>query len=207
MKKIKNANKDGFLVSLIKLLNKLIDFLLTRSSKKDEHLKQLEIENARKELKKALVEGRIGDIAYWKEKLKQLSIVLIILLFVTGCVSREVQQEIHTIAIGERIMTVKPGELIKIPDLISPAKTWYLIDNEGMYQLFDIDINNTQKKNIKMIDKTKTHGCLYRLIGRCKNCTIDEDTSHHPNNYDCPNFKPIGIFGVKISQETRTEKE
>lgn len=38
---------------------------------------------------------------------------------------------------------------------------------------------NTQKE---------IHGCLNRLIGRCPHCLIDEDQSHHPNNFDCPGF-------------------
>jgi len=32
--------------------------------------------------------------------------------------------------------------------------------------------------------------CSEKFLGRCKkDCTPDFDTTHYPNNYDCPNFK------------------
>jgi len=46
--------------------------------------------------------------------------------------------------------------------------------------------------------KYKPEGeCLYRWIGQCKNCEYDFNPDHHPNNYDCPRYKPIGEFYVK----------
>jgi len=35
--------------------------------------------------------------------------------------------------------------------------------------------------------------CLNRFLGRCKDCMIDYDPNHHPNNLDCKNYKPIRI--------------
>lgn len=42
------------------------------------------------------------------------------------------------------------------------------------------------------------YDCLHRFLGECPKCVPDYDTSHHPNNYDCPRFYKIGVgfFGV-----------
>ena len=40
--------------------------------------------------------------------------------------------------------------------------------------------------------------CLNRLIGKCSNCTPDYDSNHHPNNYDCPGYRPTGLILVNI---------
>ena len=47
------------------------------------------------------------------------------------------------------------------------------------------------------MENTKT--CLNRLLKKCRNCIIDYDTAHHPNNLDCPMYHPmtIKIFEVK----------
>lgn len=144
----KENKQDGFFVVLIKLLSKLLDFFKSKSDKNDQQLHQLEINKAKNELRKALAEGRINDIVYWKEKLKQLSSILIVIFAVSimGCINKPVKPEISPIVIGDRLMKVESGQIIKIPELIKPARTWYLIDDEAMYQLFDIDISNSHKK-------------------------------------------------------------
>ena len=45
--------------------------------------------------------------------------------------------------------------------------------------------------------------CLHKFLGDCPGCTVDLDVNHHPNNYDCPGFKPvlIIIFEVKNDKE------
>jgi len=40
--------------------------------------------------------------------------------------------------------------------------------------------------------------CLNQLFGRCQGCTEDMDTRHHPNNLDCPRFKPVSIGSLTI---------
>jgi len=50
-------------------------------------------------------------------------------------------------------------------------------------------------------------GCLYRMIGQCKNCTPDYDRSHHPNNYDCPKFHALGVMNVRGLPELVEEEE
>ena len=51
-----------------------------------------------------------------------------------------------------------------------------------------------ERNNAKGIEE-----CLNRVLGRCKKCIRDCDINHHPNNYDCPNYKPIKlqIYEVK----------
>jgi len=33
--------------------------------------------------------------------------------------------------------------------------------------------------------------CRNKFLGRCPECKIDFDKQHHPNNYDCPRFRPM----------------
>ena len=44
--------------------------------------------------------------------------------------------------------------------------------------------------------------CLNHFLGRCKNCAVDLDKTHHPNNYDCPGFKPLAltVYVIKNSK-------
>ena len=34
--------------------------------------------------------------------------------------------------------------------------------------------------------------CLGQFLNRCK-CEKDIDPKHKPNNYDCPNYKPVTV--------------
>jgi hypothetical protein len=45
--------------------------------------------------------------------------------------------------------------------------------------------------------------CLNRFLGRCTECSEDYNTNHHPNNYDCKNYKPTKYFelNVEVRQE------
>lgn len=51
------------------------------------------------------------------------------LVLCSGCVS---SGGTEAIVIGERINVVKPGQELVVPDLVPPAKTWYLVDNVGL---------------------------------------------------------------------------
>ena len=35
--------------------------------------------------------------------------------------------------------------------------------------------------------------CLHRILGHCPNCQEDVDTSHHPNNLECPMYHPVSL--------------
>lgn len=42
------------------------------------------------------------------------------------------------------------------------------------------------------------YNCLYRMIGVCRNCKPDYDPTHHPNNLDCPRYRPVGMLEVIV---------
>lgn len=48
------------------------------------------------------------------------------------------------LVIGERINTVNAGETIKVPELVPPAKTWYLVDDVGLGIWLGIPMKNIQ---------------------------------------------------------------
>lgn len=43
--------------------------------------------------------------------------------------------------------------------------------------------------------------CLNHFLGLCPKCTVDVDKTHHPNNYDCPRFKPLAIMVVEVKEK------
>ena len=48
-------------------------------------------------------------------------------------------------------------------------------------------------------EATQNITCRNRFLGNCPNCEKDYNPDHHPNNEDCPNYKPIIVryFNVK----------
>jgi len=48
--------------------------------------------------------------------------------------------------------------------------------------------------------------CLNRFLGRCKGC-IEDYENHHPNNYDCRDYKEIKIITHEIGIDSKLEKE
>lgn len=55
------------------------------------------------------------------------------------------------------------------------------------------------RKKINCLSKFNNTTCLNRMLGKCPNCERDYDTTHHPNNLDCPKYKSVGMrfFNVK----------
>ena len=49
------------------------------------------------------------------------------------------------------------------------------------------------------MENTKT--CLNRLLKKCRNCIIDYDTAHHPNNLDCPMYRPMSIKIIEVKEK------
>jgi len=49
--------------------------------------------------------------------------------------------------------------------------------------------------------------CLNRFLGRCQGCIEDYNEGHHPNNYDCRDYKEIKIITHEIGIDSRLEKE
>ncbi len=57
---------------------------------------------------------------------------MFLLMALTGCGSVFGKDEPEYVLIGERINIVEPGQDIKVPELMPPAKKWYLVDNVGL---------------------------------------------------------------------------
>jgi len=47
--------------------------------------------------------------------------------------------------------------------------------------------------------------CLNRMLGKCKGCAPDLDESHHPNNLDCPMFKPVKMIVIEVVEKEKVE--
>jgi hypothetical protein len=86
----------------------------------------------------ALEDGRITDAQRLQRELTSLwcryrrtAVIASVLLasLCSGCLSGKPSQYI---VIGERINIVEPGQEIVVPNLLPPAKKWYLVDNVGL---------------------------------------------------------------------------
>jgi len=49
--------------------------------------------------------------------------------------------------------------------------------------------------------------CKGQLLGRCPKCEYDVDKNHHPNNFDCPNFKGIGCVYIDLLEDKKGDKK
>ena len=47
----------------------------------------------------------------------------------------------------------------------------------------------------------KLIACINRMTGRCPDCKRDYNTTHHPNNLDCPNYKPIVLRTFEVKEK------
>ena len=43
--------------------------------------------------------------------------------------------------------------------------------------------------------------CLNRFLGRCKDCSEDYNVNHHPNNYDCRDYKELRIVIFEVKKQ------
>jgi len=131
--------KPGFWQAVCSIIKLISDFLKQRKEDK----KAKEIANVTKQLQLALAEGRISDASYWNKKLAQLS-AAILLLFAFGCETTPQPVIPQYVIIGERVNKVNPGEVLKVPPLLSPAKQWYLVDDQGLYQWLNINLTGAK---------------------------------------------------------------
>jgi len=69
---------------------------------------------------------------------------IIILLMFSGCKTQ------NTVIIGERVYMPKPGDVLTVPALKTPAKQWYLIDDVAMLNVLGV--------NKPVIDKDSVTG-------------------------------------------------
>ena len=65
---------------------------------------------------------------------------------ITGCASgapsRKSDASPHVLVVGERVRVVHAGETIVVPPCMPPARTWYLVDDEGLWQWLGIQAPN-----------------------------------------------------------------
>ena len=141
--------------SFIELITEILRLISSFfNSKKDEKANLWEqIEEKQKALIQALESGKLTDAGILNRELQDLmtqysrtnnktirtlkrcaisSLAVISLSLLSGCAAFR-SQDPHTVFIeGERINIVEPGQEIVVPQLITPAKKWYLVDNIGL---------------------------------------------------------------------------
>lgn len=61
----------------------------------------------------------------------------------SGCFTH--RQDSQAIVIGERINVVKPGQELVVPELVPPAKAWYLVDNVGLSGWLGLSIKREEE--------------------------------------------------------------
>lgn len=52
----------------------------------------------------------------------------------------------------------------------------------------------------------KMYICWHQVFGTCK-CTYDVDKNHHPNNLECPRYKPIGFVLIDLMNDKPKDVE
>lgn len=117
----------------------VIGFFRDLMRRRDDGRKELKqrIDDMQDALNLALEEGRITDAqrlqrelsALW-ERYRRVVAVAAASLLLCGCITRG--RHDGYIVIGERINIVEPGQQLVVPDLVPPAKKWYLVDNVGL---------------------------------------------------------------------------
>lgn len=158
--------------SLLDFLSRLLDFITGVFSSKKEDKANLwaEILDCRNQLSAALADGRITDVSVLRKELDRLmkqysrslrhdekalksarnggikyaSFCILPVLILCGCAHTKPKTQQQVLIVGERINIVKPGSDIKVPDLIPPAKTWYLLDNVAIKQWLGIPVDYSE---------------------------------------------------------------
>ena len=155
--------------SLFEFLSSLLDFITGIFSGKKEDKKNLwaEILDRRNQLSVALAEGRITDVSVLRKELDRLmkqysrslrddermlkeagnggvkcaAFCVLSVMALCGCAHTRPKTQQQVLIVGERINLVKPGSDIKVPELIPPAKVWYLLDNVAIQQWLGIPVD------------------------------------------------------------------
>ena len=150
--------------SIFEFLSRLLDFLTGIFSSKKEDKANLwsEILDCRAQLSLALAEGRITD-ALMKRYSRSVRaderdlrrarranpssfiFLAIAILMAAGCSTTGKKKQTEVLVIGERINIVKPGSTVRVPELVKPAKTWYLLDDVAIQQWLGIPVNYSQE--------------------------------------------------------------
>lgn len=159
----------SFLIELLRFFSELF----TRRREEKANLWD-EIQAVRNKLVLALEEGRITDVAIYRKQLdklmkeyskhvkglekrarshKGLAPILLASVITAGCASWKSKPDQTVFVLGDRINLVKPGETVVIPELTSPAKQWYLVDNVGLQHWLGIVVNPEKKETAARADE------------------------------------------------------
>lgn len=90
--------------------------------------REVERRRLKDELAKAIKEGRMTDAGFLKDALERLG-CFILCLFIIGC---RTDKPIKPPVYGERIFIKQAGETWTFPELVPPAKMWYVTDDVGL---------------------------------------------------------------------------
>lgn len=112
------------------------------SSRKDRNDDlERQISETEEALRLALENGMITDAQRLSRRLERLrqrfgsrvvALCSVLLLSLTGCGSLRSDKKVEYVVVGERISIVEPGQVVTVPELIPPAKQWYMVDNVGL---------------------------------------------------------------------------
>ena len=151
-----------FLLELLRFLREL--FSGKRSEKADVWQ---QIQDTRNNLVLALEEGRLTDVAILRKQLDRLmeeyskytkfaekrmrssvflAAAMSLSLLSAGCLSSGKKTDTTVFVSGDRILLVQPGAQVVVPELTSPAKQWYLVDNVGLQHWLGIDVDYGNKE-------------------------------------------------------------
>lgn len=152
---------------VIEFLTELLRFFADLFSRRREDRDGLwdRIQEVQKSIVLALEEGRVSDIPPLRKELSRLMreyskyvksverklmknvvktvsvAVLAASALCCGCLSWRGSGGQETVfVLGDRINLVEPGSVVEVPDLISPAKQWYLVDNVGLQHWLGIPV-------------------------------------------------------------------
>ena len=159
--------------SIFEFLTRLLDFItgIFSSRKEDKANLWSEILDCRAQLSVALAEGRITDVRELRLRLdslmKQYSrrlrkyesdvrkarrgnpgaflFLAVMALMLAGCASTGKKKPVEVLVIGERINVLKPGTTVQVPELVKPARMWYLLDDVAIQQWLGIPVNYSEK--------------------------------------------------------------
>lgn len=154
--------------SIFDFLSRLLDFLTGIFSSKKEDKENLwsEILDCRAQLSLALAEGRITDVAVLRKELDALMkrysrsvraderdlcrarrantsafiFLAIAILMAAGCSTTGKKKQTEVLVIGERIHVLEPGSDVRVPQLVPPARKWYLVDDVAILQWLGIPV-------------------------------------------------------------------
>ena len=140
------------------------------SKKEDKANLWSEILDCRARLSSALAEGRITDVAVLRKELDALmkrysrsvrdderdlrrarranpasfiflAIIAAIAATTAGCSTTGRKKQTEVLVIGERIHVLEPGSDVSVPQLVPPARKWYLVDDVAILQWLGIPVD------------------------------------------------------------------